>query len=618
MNKKLLLIILLAVLTVAVSNGQPVQKQFIKASSNYYWGEAVSVNEKEASDAALAQLTNSIAVKVSSQFSKTTTETEKRFNENVENILQTYSMATLKNVKSIRTPIDGNIEVFHYIEKGEVEKIFDQRRSLIKSLFNNAENCQLNGDFTSALKYFYFSLVLINSIPDQNVIADNLNLVTEIPNRINAIANNITIALKEEIKNADDEKTLVFSVKAFGKPVSALDLIFWDGSNQVNVSAKDGESLVKLFGSSVHFKELKFSVKYSYYESRDEIREVGDLWNLVAKPSFTSNIEVPLVKKEQKEQVKKTKTQEYEKEVNNSIQVTDSDIKLNIQTNTDCAVLEKISQSAITVIDLISKRKTKELNKLLDKDEFIKNKLTDMINLNGLSVLGNEFDVNVNKTFNGWEMRKITASSNYSSINTMSKEYLVLDFDSSGNFYDVNFGIIENLYNEFVEQGKFGNDWGNRQVIIKFLEKYRTGYMSRNLTMIEDMFADEAVIIVGRVLSKNKYKDVSKFLNQLPDAQYTRQTKEQYLKSLKGLFKSQKDIYLDFSNFSITKKNKQPGVYGVSMRQQYKSTTYADEGYLFLFVDFNEELPQIYVRSWQPQEWDDSSLIKLSNFILNK
>ncbi len=94
--------------------------------------------------------------------------------------------------------------------------------------------------------------------------------------------------------------------------------------------------------------------------------------------------------------------------------------------------------------------------------------------------------------------------------------------------------------------------------------------------------------------------------------------KEQYIQRQKEIFKSRKDLYLGYSTFKITRKNKQPNVYGISMRQNYQASGYAVEGYLFLLVDFNEELPQICVRSWQPQEWDDSELIKLSSFNLNK
>ncbi len=60
------------------------------------------------------------------------------------------------------------------------------------------------------------------------------------------------------------------------------------------------------------------------------------------------------------------------------------------------------------------------------------------------------------------------------------------------------------------------------------------------------------------------------------------------------------------------------GVYGVEMRQSYNSTTYSDEGYLFLLIDFSERDPLIYVRAWQPNEWNDSALVRTANFRIYK
>jgi len=116
-------------------------------------------------------------------------------------------------------------------------------------------------------------------------------------------------------------------------------------------------------------------------------------------------------------------------------------------------------------------------------------------------------------------------------------------------------------------------------------------------------------------------KDVYKYsqLNEdQPDVRYMQYTKGEYLKNQSRLFKNQKDIYMGYNSFKISRKNKQDNVYGLSMRQFYNSTSYSDEGYLFLLIDFNQAQPQIYVRSWQPQEWSESALIKLSNFNMNK
>ncbi len=82
------------------------------------------------------------------------------------------------------------------------------------------------------------------------------------------------------------------------------------------------------------------------------------------------------------------------------------------------------------------------------------------------------------------------------------------------------------------------------------------------------------------------------------------------------------DIFLDFSSLNIIRKNNQPSIYGVEMRQTYKSTTYGDEGYLFLLIDFEpdtlSENPLIYVRAWQPNAWNPEEIIKTSDFIVHK
>jgi len=180
---------------------------------------------------------------------------------------------------------------------------------------------------------------------------------------------------------------------------------------------------------------------------------------------------------------------------------------------------------------------------------------------------------------------------------------------------------MDDLYNRFVKQAEYGDDWGNREVIIKFMERYRTAYMTRNMDMLNQMFADEAVIIVGRILNKgiqNKNYDYIQTAEDQPRIDYLKYTKREYLKKQKQVFDVHKDIYLGFTNFQIMRKNNSKGVYGISMRQNYNATNYADEGYLFLLVDFNEEKPQIYVRSWQPQEWVEQALVDLSNFNINK
>jgi len=186
---------------------------------------------------------------------------------------------------------------------------------------------------------------------------------------------------------------------------------------------------------------------------------------------------------------------------------------------------------------------------------------------------------------------------------------------------DVNFSVFSGLYENHV--GKFKNceseeaeSFLYRQVLVKFLEKYRSAYLNRDLKTLNSIFADEAVIIVGRVLTPgvtDRSYEYGKSELQ-PDIDYLEMSKEEFLVRQEMIFNNQEDICLGFNSCEFNQKNDDKEVYGIAMRQQYSSTGYADEGYLFLLVDFKENDPMIYVRSWQPSEWTEDQLIKLSNY----
>ena len=609
---------------------QSIDKESIKKSKDYYYGEASSENGKEAEDIALSRLTKQISVTVSSSFERTLNETSENLQETVQDILKTYSTATLKNVETIKNSNGGVVDVFMYISKKEVEKIFAERKKLIYNIYLSAGEYERNNNYAGAIKNYYFALLLMNSIPEQNIVYENINFTTEIPKKINDIIANTKFYLKKDTKLNDKERELLFDVTVFNKKANLLDFSFWDGLNQVSVQVMDGEALFNLIGSSINFDRLDVSIKYSYYESRNEISTVGELWNVVQKPSFKNTKQILLKISDEKDRkieitsikkdVKTTNTKNDVEEKITPIKFNGSR-KINLTNKENCNVLNEIAKQTEKIIAVLEKGNIQEVKKQFSDDPFVQDKITKMLKYNKLKIAAGQINADVNKTYEGWELRKIKIVNSYSSINKQTPEYMVLDFDDKGKIYDINFGIMDNLYSDFVEQGLYGNDWGNRQVIVKFVEKYRTAYLSRNIEMLDSLFADEAVIIVGRVFKKTKIKDMYKYtkLNEeQPDVRYMQYTKDEYLKNQARLFANQKDIYLGYNSFKILKKNKQDNVYGLSMRQYYQSTTYADEGYLFLLVDFNKEKPQIYIRSWQPQEWNDAALIKLSNFNLNQ
>lgn len=228
-------------------------------------------------------------------------------------------------------------------------------------------------------------------------------------------------------------------------------------------------------------------------------------------------------------------------------------------------------------------------------------------------------NVNVSKTADGWEVRGLRVQNAYPSLNMQQSESLNLDVSKTGEITGITYGMMGDLFKKYVGDAKDRDDFNERQIIVKFLERYRTAYMTRDIGLIKQIFSDDALIIIGKKVNSVKTKDLGyqQFGNQ-PSFEYVRLSKEAYVNRLAKTFENQKDIYLEFSTFKILQKNNQKGVYGVSMRQNYYSSSYSDEGHLFLLIDFNGDEPKIYVRSWQPQEWDDANLIGMANFKIHK
>lgn len=587
---------------------QQLSKNAIIRSGEYYYGSGISQAASEARDQALAELTGQIAVRVASSFERKIRESAEGLDEDVKSILRTHSTATLKNVQTIKEPTStGEIAVFCYLKKSAVDRIFFERKRLIAEMARKAQEYEQAGNLAFALKLTYFATVLLNSLPDQNVVFDGVNYTTELPARINRIILSTTFSLIKDERISQKEREVTLRIAHAGSPVALLDFIFWDGSNQVAVQGRDGLATFRLLGASTEFKSLKLNIKVAYYESRSEYSVVGDLWPLVNKPTFQS--------------AKTVRLDSSPKQVIKPELTAAKNWNLSLKFDGQVPVSAKITESTAQFLDMLAKDDTAEISRLYQSDPFLRLKILNYLKYNHPKPIDRKVTAVIRKTRSGYELRKIRVLHDYPSIHKQSTEYLVLDFSDKGELLDLNLSITEKMYQHFVEQSKFGKDWGNRQEIIKFVEKYRTAYLTRDIETVDLIFAEDALILVGRKIMRKKLpEDAIQYrkLGAQPDYEYIKLSKRDYLKRQKRIFDIQRDIFLDFSSFDIIKKNNAQNVYGVEMRQSYASTTYADEGYLFLLVDFNERDPLIYVRAWQPNEWDQDALVRTANFRIYK
>ena len=185
----------------------------------------------------------------------------------------------------------------------------------------------------------------------------------------------------------------------------------------------------------------------------------------------------------------------------------------------------------------------------------------------------------------------------------------VVEFNPSGKIVSFYFGLSVNLYKDVMKSGKSVTDTRRRMMIVDYVEHFRTAYNQHDIDFINQVFSDDAIIITGKV-TQTKKSD----MQLLPSSQveYVVQNKKQYITRLKRVFANNKYINVVFSELTLASHPTRKDFYGVTVKQDYRSSTYSDEGYLFLLWDFRDEAhPQIHVRTWQPYWLDEAKTRKL-------
>ena len=146
-----------------------------------------------------------------------------------------------------------------------------------------------------------------------------------------------------------------------------------------------------------------------------------------------------------------------------------------------------------------------------------------------------------------------------------------------------------------------------REQLMEFLENYKTAYCLKRLDYIRDIFSDDAIIIVGnvaRVYTSGETDNGNLTQKGKKIITTNRYTKDKYLQNLGRCFKNNEFINIRFTQSDIQKleKREDQEIVCVQLAQDYNSSTYADQGYLFLMIDMTDkENPFIKVRTWQPE-----------------
>lgn len=256
-----------------------------------------------------------------------------------------------------------------------------------------------------------------------------------------------------------------------------------------------------------------------------------------------------------------------------------------------------------------------------NKTYFTKEGLTQFIDLyeksefKCINVLYNGKLINLQN--GGYEVRGIRVRVNMKTTKGNPDQFLVFTFNSNLIIEDVNFAMEKHLYERIIEDGIKLKDFAHRQKIIHFIEIFRTAYNRKDIEYLEKAYSDDALIIVGRVLETAPEQPEMLEKSYLSKDQiiFVKKSKEEYISSLRNVFSTNDFIKVDFESLNIIRHDSILDIYGVTLKQRWKSSNYSDEGFLFLMIDFaDEDSPLIHVRTWQPEKFPDGSVISLYDF----
>ena len=599
----------------------------IKADETLYlWGEGNGDSQREAKENALHDLSSKISVHVSS-VDQGYMSNEQR-NEEVdtyvsfERKMQTYSTVTLTDCHSKLLSSSKPYKVFTYIEREKVDKMFDDRVKVMQANVQTANNAFLSLNLADALRYYYASYLLTQSLRYRAdaVVADENGkeqmAMVWIPKRIEDILSNVKVTIKGESGNADNSYLLGFFYK--GEPVQKIGYTYWDGDDvRERVSyAQDGLGLVEL-EPSFSVKDVKVLIEYKYLSlvnrNNAELTAVYDA--LAEDVNFQGMCGV---------RVKQSKvgddSSSYEGQALNQMSMKQEN-SINELTETrsknNPIAEDKALQYAETlnlVIQAIKSKRYDQVSPLCTEDGA--KAFTQLIKYGKARVVGNP-TITFTEYNGAIYGRSVPMEFSFSGGNRFM-ENVVFTFTTDGKIDNITFGLGFKAENDIFCNMKDEEQAPARAAISNFLENYKTAYALGRFDYLDMIFSDDAFIVTGKEVRKmvgneeQGYRMVKKVVK-------TKQSKNQFLANLKNAFDSKEFVNIQFVNNYIqpSRRSIQNGhaVYGIQIRQDYFSNNYKDQGYLFLRVDVTDpDAPIVSVRVWQEMPDEEEGIADLSNW----
>ena len=588
------------------AKGQSIEE--IQTSKDYIWGTGNAATLKKADNEALAALISQISTNVSSKFEQLTEGGKKddqaTVDETFKSVINTYSRATLNNTRRIVIQNEPEAVVMRYIKVAEIQRIFDGRKTKILDFAQEAVRAEKKAQVADALRYYYWALVLLQSYPDGNFLTmkdedgKDLLLTTWIPKQMNDIFSNLKISM-ESTHLDGDLKTINLKVLYKGQPARNYDYTYFDGRDWSNIfSAKDGTGIVEL-PVLANARNLQLRTEYMFEGEANIDNELSEVMGTV-NPIAMRNCALKLEGEEPKPGEEKTE----EALMAESDSATTTNSGMHYLSTMESAAYDDTMKK---VEKAIRTRNFTDIQSLCTESGY---EMFNRLIKYGQGKIINEPEFRFLECNGEVTCRSLPMSFKFSNQRTFVED-VVFTLNKEGKIDCLSFGLNKPAVDDIMNQ----TSWNDtvRNVLINFLESYKTAYALKRYDYINSIFSDDALIITGSVLKHTASNEGQAMSKQA--VKYTRQTKSEYMKKLQHIFRSSEFINLRFADNQVRKSGVGGEIYGIQIKQDYFSSSYGDTGYLFLMVDLNNpKEPVIHVRTWQPEKDPNFGLIDLSHF----
>ena len=606
--KKVLGLLVAFFATMSLSAQSLREVEAIKKSDEYVCAEGVGKTLEEADQDAYNRLLKSSALvsHVSSYSTEQTMSTagntsSSQYSDNIT----IQSSLFIQNAKRYDYPPgrDGSYRVLRYIHKSDWEHRYDECKNRIKDNIEAAlYNLELN-NIEDALMYYTWAAALLKSYPHNDIEVEGVKVGVRqhCITAIRKILSDITVEVVD--KKDNNQPNALFPCTYFldfmyqGQPVQSLPFSYYNGRDwSEGASVKDGISAVDM-RSAVN----NFEIDIDCLQLDLARIEQSDVYTILTSPAGNLKFDEQVIKVKVDDAILGEKTggivisaESLQSAVTNSLKKS---VEKHKPVESEIKDYSKFEGMMSSIVDGIEGQDTQSLRELFTED--------------------------------GWDdFQKIVTEGNPSIIRKPEFRFLQMDslllcksipvrlkFKGNRAFVEnVTFRI--NTNNDMIqsvaytlsygaEEHIMSMDWEDkgRLTLLTFLEDYRTAYCLRDIKYIENVFADDAYIIVGTQLKNSTVKASDGVVLNLPaeTVRYQTKTKNEYITDLRRSFHSKEFVNIRFDECVADKGyNEKEGIYAVQVKQHYFSNNYADEGYLTLAIDMrDEDNPLVKVRVWQ-------------------